>query len=71
SDALAQICAAEDSDRLAHAIASLPERLQQVMQLYFIDELSLAEIAAALNVSVPRLDKLKASAIEKLRDALP
>lgn len=69
-DALAQICAAEDSDRLAHEIDRLPERLQQVLQLYFVNELNLTEIAAILEVSVPRIHQLKTSAVEKLRSAL-
>lgn len=55
---------------VAAAIAGLPERLQLVMQLYFVEELNLAEIAAALDVSVPRVHQLKAQALERLRNAL-
>lgn len=65
-NALVQLCTAEDSNRLAQAIAALPERLQQVLQMYFVEELNLAEIAAVLEVSVPRIHQLKASAIGKL-----
>ena len=52
------------------AIAALPERLQMVIQLYFVEELNLAEIAEVLSVSVPRVHQLKAQALDKLRAAL-
>lgn len=55
---------------VAGAIADLPERLQLVIQLYFVEELNLAEIAEALGVSVPRVHQLKAQAVDKLRAAL-
>ncbi len=55
---------------LAEAIAELPHRLQLVVQLYFVEELNLAEIAETLTVSVPRVHQLKAQAIDKLRGAL-
>ena len=55
---------------LVGAVADLPERLQLVMQLYFVEELNLAEIAATLDVSVPRVHQLKAQALERLRAAL-
>src|SRR5690606_29246107 len=57
----------EDRTRLAEEIAQLPERLQLVIQLYFVEELNLSEIAAVLGVSIPRVHQLKASALEKLR----
>ena len=55
---------------LIEAIAALPQRLQLVVQLYFVEELNLAEIAAVLDVSIPRVHQLKAQALEKLRTAL-
>jgi RNA polymerase sigma factor for flagellar operon FliA len=55
---------------LAGAVANLPERLQLVMQLYFVEELNLAEIAATLDVSVPRVHQLKAQALDRLRAEL-
>lgn len=60
----------EDRSLLIDAIGSLPERHQLVMQLYFVEELNLSEIAAVLGVSVPRVHQLKASALEKVRAAL-
>jgi RNA polymerase sigma factor for flagellar operon FliA len=41
-----------------------------VIQLYFVEELNLAEIAAVLEVSVPRVHQLKAQALDKLRSLL-
>ncbi|MBS0253981.1 MAG: sigma-70 family RNA polymerase sigma factor [Proteobacteria bacterium] len=52
------------------AIGALPERLQLVIQLYFVEELNLAEIAQVLEVSVPRVHQLKAQALDRLRAAL-
>jgi len=61
------LLANEDRAILAEAIADLPERLALVIQLYFVEELNLKEIALALNVSVPRVHQLKAAALDKLR----
>lgn len=61
---------AELRESVSEAIATLPERLQLVVQLYFVEELNLAEIAETLTVSVPRVHQLKAQAIDKLRTAL-
>ena len=61
---------AESSTELAAAIAGLQERHQLVIQLYFLEELNLSEIAEVLEVSVPRVHQLKAAALKALRDAL-
>lgn len=57
-------------ERIIAAIADLPERLQLVIQLYFVEELNLAEISGVLNVSVPRVHQLKAQALDRLRAVL-
>ena len=41
-----------------------------VIQLYFVEELNLSEIAEVLGVSIPRVHQLKAQALENLRKAL-
>lgn len=56
-----------DHAALATAIAALPDRLKLVIQLYFVEELNLSEIAAILQVSVPRVHQLKDAALTKLR----
>ncbi len=58
---------AADKEALTEAIAALPERLQLIIQLHFLEELNLTEIAAILDVSVPRVHQLKSRALAKLR----
>ena len=70
ADAFAQLCGAEQRAGLIAAIAKLPSRQQLVIQLYFVEELNLAEIAAAIEVSVPRVHQIKAQALAALRSAL-
>lgn len=69
-DSLDILADAEVRAALVDAIGGLPERLQLIVQLYFVEELNLAEIAAVLSVSIPRVHQLKAQALDKLRDAL-
>ena len=60
----------EDRSRLIAAIGALDDRHQTVIQLYFVEELNLAEIAQVLGVSIPRVHQIKAAALERLRKAL-
>ena len=69
-DAEAQLLEQDDRTALAEAIGLLPERLQLVIKLHFIEELNLTEIAAVLDVSVPRVHQLKSSALSKLKLAV-
>lgn len=66
-DSLAVLEDQEMRVALAQAVAALPERLQLIVQLYFVDELNLSEIAAVLEVSIPRVHQLKAQALDKLK----
>jgi len=68
--AIENLISAEDREGLAAAIAELPERLQLVIQLYFVEELNLAEIASVLGLSVPRIYQLKDQALRKIRERL-
>lgn len=69
-DSFAILADAELREALIGAISDLPERLQLVVQLYFVEELNLSEIAETLQVSVPRVHQLKAQAMDRLRAAL-
>lgn len=69
-DPFALLCEMEDGERLGAAMERLSERLQLVLQLYFVEELNLTEIASVLEVSVPRVHQLKAEALVKLRDMM-
>jgi RNA polymerase sigma factor for flagellar operon FliA len=69
-DALELLSDAQLRDSVIAAVAALPERLQLIVQLYFVEELNLAEIAQVLSVSIPRVHQLKAQALAQLRTAL-
>jgi len=70
ADAFAVLVSHENREALIAAIADLPERLQLVIQLYFVEELNLSEIAAVLGVTVPRVHQLKDQALQKVRTDL-
>lgn len=55
---------------LAKAIASLEEKEQQVMTLYYYEELILKDIGKILGVSESRVSQIHAKALVKLRIAL-
>ena len=57
----------EDRERLIAAMVELPDRLKLVLQLFFVEELNLTEIAEVLEVSVPRVHQLRAKALKDLR----
>jgi RNA polymerase sigma factor for flagellar operon FliA len=64
------LCDVEARAHLANAIHALGERSQLVVQLYFLEEFNLAEIAQILGVSVPRVHQLKANALSELKKRL-
>lgn len=51
-------------------IAELPERDQLLMSLYYVEELNLKEIGAALGVTESRASQLLTAIVKKLRAAL-
>ncbi len=57
----------EDRERLIRAMTELPDRLKLVLQLFFVEEMNLTEIAEILEVSVPRVHQLRAKALKDLR----
>ncbi|WP_394729182.1 sigma-70 family RNA polymerase sigma factor [Altererythrobacter sp. GH1-8] len=57
----------EDRERILHAVQQLPERLQLVLQLFFVEEMNLTEISEVLEVSVPRVHQLRGQALSKLK----
>jgi RNA polymerase sigma factor for flagellar operon FliA len=61
---------ARSRDAIAAAVAQLPEREQTVLQLFFVEECSLAEIGAIFDASASRICQIKRSALEKLRAKL-
>lgn len=65
-------CLEQDRRRsaIAAAIATLPEREAQVLQLYFVEELNLEEIGQVLGVGAARICQIKKAALGKLRGQL-
>ncbi len=55
---------------LSAAIGQLPQRDAMVLQLYFVEELNLHEIGAALDVGAARVCQIKKAALDKLRGIL-
>ncbi|GAA4044830.1 sigma-70 family RNA polymerase sigma factor [Parerythrobacter jejuensis] len=69
-DPFQMLAAMDDRERLIEAMRALPERLQLVLQLFFVEELNLTEIAEILEVSVPRVHQLRSQALGKLKAML-
>jgi RNA polymerase sigma factor for flagellar operon FliA len=55
---------------LAGALADLPERDQQIISLYYVEEMTLKEIAAVLGVTEGRVSQLHSRALLRLRSLL-
>jgi RNA polymerase sigma factor for flagellar operon FliA len=64
-----QACRRELLARLANDIAALPERMQQVLSLYYKDNLSLREIGMVLGVTECRVCQIHGEAMKRLRRA--
>ena len=55
---------------VAAAVTKLPERLQQVLSLYYAEECTLREIGVILDVSESRVCQLHTEAVHRLRAAI-
>lgn len=60
----------EARDLFRNAFDGLPERLRVLLTLYYIEDLTMQEIAVVMQVTVGRISQLHSSAIQRLRDAL-
>ena len=69
-NAFDQLADSDQREALVEAIAELPEREAQVIQLYYVEELNLEEIGQVLGVGAARICQIKASAHAKLKKAL-
>lgn len=56
--------------RLTRAVEALPERLQVLVSLHYVEGLSYREIAHIFDVSEPRVCQLHADAMRRLRETL-
>ncbi len=69
-DPLFRCLRGELEERLAEAIANLPDRERLVMTLYYYEEMTMREIGLALGVVESRVSQVHASAVVHLRAAL-
>ena len=53
---------------LVEALKSLPEREAMLVQLYYVEELNVYEIAEVLEITTGRVSQIKKSAISRLRE---
>lgn len=60
----------ERKERLAAAIAALPERERIVVSLYYLEDLRLREIGEVLNLSESRISRLLSAALFRLRERM-
>lgn len=65
-----RLARAQAAKTLAASFALLPERLQTVLGLHYLEGLTYREIAKILDVSEPRVCQLHADGLKKLRGAL-
>lgn len=69
-NAFEQLAEADQRAALVAAIATLPEREAQVIQLYYVEEMNLEEIGQVLGVGSARICQIKKAAHDKLQRAL-
>lgn len=69
-DAFDRLAEGDQRAALIAAIAELPEREAQVIQLYYVEELNLEEIGQVLGVGAARVCQIKASAHARLKRGL-
>ena len=66
-DPLTLCVASERKQRLEKAIAHLPEREQQVLMLYYQQELTMREVGELMGVGESRVSQIHTLAVEHLR----
>jgi RNA polymerase sigma factor for flagellar operon FliA len=64
------LASSEIKDSLTEAVASLPEREQLVVALYYYENLTLREIGEVLGVTESRVSQLHTKAVMRLKSAL-
>ena len=69
-DPAQEMDATEMKDRLADAIARLPEREKLVVALYYYENLTLREIGEVLGVTESRVSQLHTKAVLRLKSRL-
>jgi RNA polymerase sigma factor for flagellar operon FliA len=60
----------EMKELLARAVAELPEKQQQVLSLYYFEELTMKEVGAVLGIGESRVSQIHSLAVVRLRSRL-
>ena len=63
-----QLNETEMKELLKEALRTLPEKEALVVQLYYVEELNVYEIAEVLDVTTGRVSQIKKSAVRRLRE---
>ena len=58
------------TEKLSEALSGLSEKEQQIITLYYYEEMTLKEIAQTLEVSESRISQLHTRALKKMKDKL-
>jgi RNA polymerase sigma factor for flagellar operon FliA len=69
-DPLTLYLVGECKQRLQEAIAHLPEREQQVLMLYYQQELTMCEVGELMGVGESRVSQIHTLAVEHLRSTM-
>ena len=60
----------EMNDQLARAVADLPEKEQQVLGLYYFEELTMKEVGAEMGIGESRVSQIHSEAVGHLRSRM-
>jgi len=63
-------CKAEEKQRLAIAVAELPEREQLILSLYYAEELTMKEVGQVVGLAASRVSQIHAATLLKLKQSL-
>jgi RNA polymerase sigma factor for flagellar operon FliA len=66
-DPLHQCMRSERSTRLSAVVAQLPQREQRVLQMYYVEEMTLKEIGLVLGLVESRVSQIRTAVLEVLR----
>lgn len=70
NDPLHQCMRSERAAKLSAAVAELPEREQRVLQMYYLEEMTLKEIGLVLGLVESRVSQIRTAVLELLRARL-
>lgn len=60
----------ETSRALAKAVSGLQEKEKMIISMYYVDNLTMSQIAGIMNISQPRVSQLHAQAVKKLKKSM-